>query len=145
MTQHKVLSDDSMTAMDEIARVLGQDAVILSTTTPDMMVAATGVYVASKIGAINAFSYDLNAACSGFLYGMATAATYIESGRFKKVLLIGADKMSSIIDYEDRATSIIFGDGAGAALFEPNTEGLGYQDQHLRSDGVGRDGSSVAL
>lgn len=115
------------------------DAVILSTATPDMPVASTGVYVASKIGAVNAFAFDLCAACSSFLYGISTAATYIESGRFKKVLLIGADKMSSIIDYEDRATSIIFGDGAGAVLFEPNSEGLGYIDQYLRSDGVGRE------
>ena len=115
------------------------DAVIMATATPDMPVASTGVYVASKIGAVNAFSFDLCAACSSFLYGIATAASYIESGRYKKVLLIGADKMSSIIDYEDRATSIIFGDGGGAVLFEPNEEGLGYQDQYLRSDGVGRE------
>lgn len=115
------------------------DAVILATATPDMPVASTGVYVASKIGATNAFSYDLCAACSSFLYGMATAASYIESGRYKKVLLIGADKMSSIIDYEDRATSIIFGDGGGAVLFEPNEEGLGFIDQYLRSDGIGRE------
>ena len=115
------------------------DAVIMATATPDMPVASTGVYVASKIGAVNAFSFDLCAACSSFLYGIATAASYIESGRYKKVLLIGADKMSSIIDYEDRATSIIFGDGGGAVLFESNEEGLGYQDQYLRSDGVGRE------
>ncbi len=115
------------------------DMIIMATTTPDMPVAATGVYVASKIGAVNAFSYDLQAACSSFLYGMSTAAAYIESGRYKKVLLIGADKMSSIIDYTDRATCIIFGDGAGAVLFEPNTEGLGLQDEFLRSDGIGRE------
>lgn len=115
------------------------DAVILATATPDMPVASTGVFVASKIGATNAFAYDLCAACSSFLYGIATAASYIESGRYKKVLLIGADKMSSIIDYEDRATSIIFGDGGGAVLFEPNEEGLGYVDQYLRSDGIGRE------
>lgn len=114
------------------------DLVILATTTPDMPVAATGVYVASQIGAINAFSYDLQAACSGFLFGMSNAARYIESGRYKKVLLIGADKMSSIIDYTDRTTCIIFGDGAGAVLFEPNTEGLGLIDETLKSDGAGR-------
>src|SRR5690606_27209469 len=107
--------------------------------TPDMPVASTGVYVATKIGAINAFSYDLQAACSSFLYGLSTATSYIESGRYKKVLLIGADKMSSIIDYTDRATCIIFGDGAGAVLIEPNTEGLGFQDEILRSDGIGRE------
>jgi 3-oxoacyl-[acyl-carrier-protein] synthase III len=115
------------------------DLVIVATATPDLPVAATAAYVATNIGAINAFSYDLQAACSSFLYGMSTAASYVESGRYKKVLLIGADKMSSIIDYTDRATCIIFGDGAGAALFEPNEEGLGLQDEYLRSDGVGRD------
>jgi 3-oxoacyl-[acyl-carrier-protein] synthase-3 len=115
------------------------DAVIVATTTPDMPVAATAVYVATQIGAVNAFAYDLQAACSGFLYGMSTCAAYVQSGRYKKVLLIGADKMSSIIDYTDRATCIIFGDGAGAVLFEPNHEGLGLQDEFLRSDGIGRE------
>jgi 3-oxoacyl-[acyl-carrier-protein] synthase-3 len=115
------------------------DMVIVATATPDMPVAATSVYVATQIGAVNAFAYDLVAACSSFLYGMSTAAAYIQSGRYKKVLLIGADKMSSIIDYTDRATCIIFGDGGGAVLFEPNTEGLGLQDEFLRSDGVGRE------
>jgi 3-oxoacyl-[acyl-carrier-protein] synthase-3 len=114
------------------------DMVIMATATPDMPVAATGVYVATQIGAVNAFSYDLVAACSSFLFGMSTAARYIESGKYKKVLLIGADKMSSIIDYTDRTTCIIFGDGAGAVLFEPNTEGLGVKDEYLRTDGVGR-------
>lgn len=114
------------------------DFILVATATPDMPVAATAAYVASEIGAKNAFAYDLQAACSSFLYGMSTAASYIESGRYKKVLLIGADKMSSIIDYTDRTTCIIFGDGAGAVLFEPNEEGLGLQDEHLRSDGIGR-------
>ncbi len=115
------------------------DLVIVATATPDMPVASTAAYVATKIGATNAFSYDLQAACSSFLYGMSTASSYIESGRYKNILLIGADKMSSIIDYTDRATCIIFGDGAGAALFEPNNEGLGLQDEYLRSDGDGRE------
>ncbi|SFB75201.1 3-oxoacyl-[acyl-carrier-protein] synthase-3 [Zunongwangia mangrovi] len=115
------------------------DMVILASATPDMPVAATGVHVASEIGAINAFSYDLQAACSGFLYAMSTGAAYIESGRYKKVLVIGADKMSSIIDYTDRTTCIIFGDGAGAVLMEPNEEGYGLQDEILRSDSIGRD------
>lgn len=115
------------------------DLVLVATATPDMLVASTAAYVASEIGATNAFAYDLLAACSSFLYGMSTAASYIESGRYKKVLLIGADKMSSIIDYTDRATCIIFGDGAGAVLFEPNEEGLGSQDEYLRSDGNGRE------
>ncbi|MFP9112993.1 beta-ketoacyl-ACP synthase III [Flavobacterium sp. RHBU_3] len=115
------------------------DAVIVATATPDQPVAATAVYVATNIGAVNAFGYDLQAACSSFLYGMSTCAAFIETGRYKKVLLIGADKMSSIIDYKDRATCIIFGDGAGAVLFEPNFEGLGLQDEILRSDGIGRE------
>lgn len=120
------------------------DLVIVATATPDIMVASTAVYVATAIGATNAFGYDLQAACSSFLYGMSTAASYIESGRYKKVLLIGADKMSSIIDYTDRATCIIFGDGAGAALFEPDTEGFGLQDEYLRSDGAGREFLKIA-
>src|SRR5690606_29601974 len=115
------------------------EMIIVATATPDLPVASTAAYVASEIGAVNAFAYDLQAACSGFLYGMSTAASYIESGRYKKVLLIGADKMSSIVDYTDRATCIIFGDGAGAVLFEPNDEALGHQDEYLRSDGIGRD------
>jgi 3-oxoacyl-[acyl-carrier-protein] synthase-3 len=130
-------------AQDLIAKAnidpLEIDMIIMATATADMPVAATGVYVATEIGATNAFAYDLQAACSSFLYGMSTAAAYIQSGRYKKVLLIGADKMSSIVDYTDRTTCIIFGDGAGAVLFEPNYEGLGLQDEYLRSDGVGRD------
>ena len=114
------------------------DLLILATATPDMPVALTGPYVATQIGATNAFAFDLQAACSSFLFGVSLAAKYIESGRYKKVLLVGADKMSSIIDYTDRATCIIFGDGAGAALFEPNHEGLGVQDELLKSDGIGR-------
>lgn len=114
------------------------DLVILASVSPDMPVASTGVHVATQIGAVNAFAYDLQAACSGFLYGMSTASAYIESGRHKKVLVIGADKMSSIIDYSDRTTCIIFGDGAGAVLMEPNTEGLGLQNEILRCDSIGR-------
>ena len=114
------------------------DAVILASITPDMNVAATAAYVASEIGATNAFGYDLQAACSGFLYGMSNSSNMIASGRYQKVLLIGADKMSSIIDYSDRTTSIIFGDGAGAVLFEPSESGYGFEDEFLRSDGAGR-------
>lgn len=120
------------------------DLIILGTVTPDMPVAATGVHVATEIGAVNAFAYDLQAACSSFLYGMSTGAAYIESGRYKKILVIGADKMSSIIDYSDRTTCIIFGDGAGAVLMEPNTEGLGLQDEILRSDSIGRHSLKIA-
>jgi len=113
------------------------DMVIVATATPDLPVASTAVYTATEIGATNAFAYDLQAACSSFLYGMSTAASYIESGRYNKVLLIGAAKMSSIIDYSDRATCIIFGDGAGAVLLEPTEDGLGIQDAILRTDGSG--------
>lgn len=115
------------------------DLVIVCTASPDMKAAATAAYTATQIGAINAFSYDLEAACSSFLFGMSTASAYIECGRYKKILLIGADKNSSFIDYKDRATCIIFGDGAGAVLFEPNEEGLGLQDELLRSNGDGRE------
>ena len=115
------------------------DLVLVSTATPDMLIAATAAHVATEIGAVNAFGYDLQAACSGFLYGMSTAASYVSSARYQRVLLIGADKMSSIIDYTDRTTCIIFGDGAGAVLFEPNEEGLGFQDEYFRSDGTGRE------
>jgi 3-oxoacyl-[acyl-carrier-protein] synthase-3 len=120
------------------------DLVLLGTATPDLPVASTAVYVATEIGAVNAFAYDIQAACSNFLFGMSTAARYIESGRYKKILLIGADKMSSIIDYTDRTTCIIFGDGAGAVLFEPSTQGYGLQDEYLRSDGSGREFLKIA-
>lgn len=114
------------------------DLVICATATPDMPVASTSAYIASEIGANEAFSYDLMAACSGFLYSLSAGAKYIESGRYNKVLVIGADKMSSIINYEDRATCVIFGDGGGCVLLEPNEEGYGVQDEVLRSDGKGR-------
>ena len=114
------------------------DLVIVATVTPDIQVAATAAYVASSIGAINAFAYDLNAACSGFLYGMSVAAAYITSGRYKRILLIGADKMSSIVDYSDRTTCIIFGDGGEAVLFEANYEGFGRKDEYFRSNGTDR-------
>ena len=93
--------------------------------------------IGNKIGATNAFGYDLQAACSGFIYALATASQFIETGKYKKVIVIGGDKMSSIVDYTDRVTCIIFGDGAGAVLLEPNEEGLGIQDSILRSDGSG--------
>ena len=115
------------------------ELVIVATATPDMQAASTAAFVATKIGAINAFSFDLESACSSFLYGISVASQYIESGRYKKVLLIGADKNSSMIDYTDRTTCIIFGDGAGAVLFEPNNEGNGFQDEYLRTDGSGRE------
>ena len=115
------------------------ELIIVATATPDMKAASTAAYTAAQIGAINVVSFDMDAACSSFLFGMSVAASYIESGKYKNVLLIGADKMSSIINYNDRATCIIFGDGAGAVLFEPNEENLGLQDEYLRSDGNGRE------
>ena len=115
------------------------DLVVVATATPDMKAASTSAYTASEIGATNAFAFDIDAACSSFLFGMSIVARYIESGIYKKILLIGADKNSSMINYDDRATCIIFGDGAGAVLFEANQEGLGMQDELLRSDGTGRE------
>jgi 3-oxoacyl-[acyl-carrier-protein] synthase III len=115
------------------------ELVIVATATADMKAASTSAFTAKNIGAVNAFSFDLDAACSSFLFGMSVAAKYIESGRYKNVLLIGADKMSSMINYKDRTTCIIFGDGAGAILFEPNEENLGLQDEYLKSDGSGRE------
>ncbi|MGC4233123.1 MAG: beta-ketoacyl-ACP synthase III [Niabella sp.] len=115
------------------------DCIIVATVTPDMVFPATANIVSNKIGAINAFGYDVAAACSGFLYALTQGAAFIESGRYKKVIVVGADKMSAIVDYTDRATCIIFGDGAGAVLLEPNEEGLGIKDSLLRSDGSGGD------
>jgi 3-oxoacyl-[acyl-carrier-protein] synthase-3 len=113
------------------------DCIICCTVTPDMVFPATANIIGDKIGAKNAFGFDLGAACSGFLYGVTTGASFIESGRFKKVIVVGADKMSAIVDYQDRTTCIIFGDGAGAILLEANTNGYGVLDSILRSDGSG--------
>ncbi len=113
------------------------EMVICCTSTPDLVFPATANIVATQVGAVNAFGYDIQAACSGFLYGLTTGSQFIESGRLKKILVIGGDKMSSIIDYKDRATCIIFGDGAGAALLEADEEGNGLMDFWLRSDGSG--------
>ena len=114
------------------------DCIICATATPDMIFPSTACIIADKIGAKNAFAYDLMAACSGFLFSLATAAKYIETGAYKKIIVVGADKMSSIVDYTDRQTCIIFGDGAGAILLEPNEEGLGVQDSIMKSNGEGR-------
>ena len=113
------------------------DMIICATVTPDMPFPATANIVADMVGAKNSFGYDLSAACSGFLYGLATGASFIESGAAKKVIVIGADKMSSIIDYTDRTTCIIFGDGGGAVLLEPTEEEVGVMDSILKSDGSG--------
>lgn len=113
------------------------DLLIFATVTADMTFPATANIVATAVGATNAFSYDLGAACSGFLYALTTGASFIESGRYKKAVIIGGDKMSAIIDYTDRTTCIIFGDGAGCVLLEPTTEEVGVMDSILRSDGGG--------
>jgi 3-oxoacyl-[acyl-carrier-protein] synthase-3 len=114
------------------------DIIIVATTTPDMLFPSTACILADKIGATNCWAYDLSAACSGFLFSLQNGASYIESGQAKRVLVVGADKMSSIIDYTDRNTCVIFGDGCGCVLLEPNREGLGIQDSLLRVDGAGR-------
>ena len=115
------------------------DLVILATVTPDYPFPATANVLCDKVGMKNAWGYDLIAACSGFIYGLATGSQFIETGRYKKVIVVGVDKMSSIIDYEDRTTCVIFGDGAGAVMLEPNEDGNGIQDFILRSDGAGRE------
>jgi len=113
------------------------DLLIFATITADMTFPATANIVATEVGATNAFSYDLSAACSGFIYGLSTGASFIESGKYKKVVVIGGDKMSAILDYTDRTTCIIFGDGAGCVLLEPTTEDVGVIDSIMRSDGSG--------
>jgi 3-oxoacyl-[acyl-carrier-protein] synthase-3 len=115
------------------------DCIICATVTPDMVFPATANIIADKVGAVNAWSFDLGAACSGFLYAITVGAALIQSGMYKKVIVVGADKMSAIVDYTDRATCIIFGDGGGAVLLEPNTEGYGVLDNILKSDGTGRE------
>ncbi len=114
------------------------DLVICATVTPDMQFPATANIICDKVGIKNAFSYDLNAACSGFLFALVTASKFIETGSYKKVLVIGADKMSSIVDYTDRQTCIIFGDAAGVVMMEPEENGYGILDSILRTDGSGR-------
>ena len=114
------------------------DLIICATTTPDMVFPATANVVADKIGAKNAWGYDVSAACSGFLFALITGSQFIETGKYKKVLVVGADKMSSILNFQDRATCIIFGDGGGCVLLEPTEDGLGIQDSVLKSDGSGR-------
>ncbi|MCF8284231.1 MAG: ketoacyl-ACP synthase III [Sphingobacteriales bacterium] len=114
------------------------DLLICATTTPDLQFPATANIITDKVGAKNAFGFDINAACSGFIYALTTASKYIESGTYKKIVVVGGDKMSSIVNYEDRTTCIIFGDGAGAVLLEPSTDDNGIQDAILKSDGSGR-------
>ena len=118
-------------------RVEDIDLLICATATPDMLFPSTACLIANKIGAGNICAFDIMAACSGFLYALTTASKFVESGTYKKVIVVGCDKMSSIVDYTDRTTCVIFGDGAGAVLLEPNFDGLGIQDTILRSDGGG--------
>jgi len=126
------LLEKTNTSPDEV------DLLICATVTPDMQFPATANVIADKVGIKNAFHFDINAGCSGFLYTLANATQWIETGRAKKVIVVGGEKMSSIVDYTDRATCPIFGDGAGAVMLEPTTEEFGVMDMILRSDGVGR-------
>ena len=135
-------SDMGVEAVKDLLTKRGMDAseidcVICATVTPDMVFPATANIICDKTGMTNAFGFDMSAACSGFLYALTTGASFIESGRYKKVMIIGVDKMSAIVDYTDRTTCIIFGDGAGAVLLEPNHEGNGILDSIMKSDGSG--------
>jgi 3-oxoacyl-[acyl-carrier-protein] synthase-3 len=150
ISERHILKDPSLATSDMAVeavngllkkRGIGADEIeliIFATVTPDLIFPSSACILADKIGAKNAFAFDLMAACSGFLFSLQTASSYIESGKYKKVLVVGADKMSSIIDYTDRNTCIIFGDGCGAVLLEPNYEGNGIIDAVLKSDGSGR-------
>jgi 3-oxoacyl-[acyl-carrier-protein] synthase-3 len=136
-------SDMAVEAVKELCKKRGispdeVECLICATVTPDMVFPATANIICDKAGITNAFSFDIGAACSGFLYALTTGTTLVESGRYKKVIVVGVDKMSSIIDYSDRATCIIFGDGAGAVLLEPSEDGNGVLDSILKSDGSGR-------
>ncbi|MBC7588508.1 MAG: ketoacyl-ACP synthase III, partial [Chitinophagaceae bacterium] len=142
--ENKGSSDLAVPAIQEILRKKNLDPkeidlIICATVTPDMVFPATANIISEKLGATNAFGFDLNAACSGFLYALTTGASFIESGRYKKVIVVGADKMSAIIDYTDRNTCILFGDAAGAVLLEPSVDDNGILDSILKSDGSGRD------
>ena len=148
--ERRILKGEGMGTSDMAAEAVKQlfakrgigpddiDLLICATTTPDFTFPATANVIADKVGIKNAFGFDINAACSGFLYALTTGSQFIETGKYKKVLVVGGDKMSSILNYEDRATCIIFGDGAGCVLLEPNEEGNGIIDSVLRSDGAGR-------
>lgn len=148
--ERRWLNDDSLATSDMAAEAVRGllakkklqptdiDLLICCTATPDMLFPATANVITDKVGAINAVGYDLSAACSGFLFGLSTASAFVESGRFRRVVVVGADKMTSILNLEDRATAFLFGDGAGAVLVEPNDQGWGIQDFLLKSDGSGR-------
>lgn len=147
-TRHILKGDDqgtSVMATEAVKGLLAKtntspeeiDLLIVCTVTGDLIFPATANIVSNNVGAVNAFSYDINAACSGFIYGLTTGSQFIETGKYKKVVVVGADKMSSIVDYTDRTTCIIFGDGAGAVMLEPTEEDFGIMDSILRSDGSG--------
>lgn len=136
-------SDMAAEAINQLLAKKGIDPldielVICGTVTPDYPFPSTANVICDKVGMTNAWGFDLNAACSGFLFALSTASQFIETGKHKKILVVGVDKMSSIVDYEDRTTCVIFGDGAGVVLLEPNEEGLGIIDFVLRTDGSGR-------
>jgi 3-oxoacyl-[acyl-carrier-protein] synthase III len=136
-------SDLGAPAVKELLKKRGIDAaeidcIICATVTPDMTFPATANIISDKVGAVNAFSFDIGAACSGFLFALTTGASFIESGRYKKVIVVGADKMSAIVDYSDRTTCVIFGDGAGAVLLEPSVDENGILDSLLKTDGSGK-------
>ena len=139
----RATSDMAVEAINKLLKKRGisadaLDMIIVATVTPDMLFPSTSCVIADKIGATNCWGYDVSAACSGFLFSLQNASAYIQSGLAKKILVVGADKMSSIVDYKDRNTCVIFGDGCGCVLLEPNEEGLGIQDALLHIDGSGR-------
>ncbi len=150
ITERRILKGEGLATSDMVAPAVLDlckkrgidpkeiDCLIVATVTPDMVFPATANIVCDKIGASNAWGFDLSAACSGFLFALSTGASFIETGRYKKVVVVGADKMSSIIDYTDRNTCVLFGDGAACVLLEANEEGYGIQDSILRTDGAGR-------
>jgi 3-oxoacyl-[acyl-carrier-protein] synthase-3 len=153
--ERRIASDPNMATSDMTALAIKNlieksgidpteiDCLLLATSTPDKVLAPTAVVACEKAGLTNAFGFDLNAACSGFLYALSTGAAFIESGRYKKVLVAGTDKMSSIVNYQDRNTCILFGDGSGVVLLEANNEGLGIKDNIFRTDGKGAQFLSV--
>ncbi len=141
--EHKGTSDIGYEAVKGLMEKTGTspedvDLLICATVTPDMQFPATANIISDKAGIKNAWGFDVNAACSGFIYALESARNFVESGRYKKVIVVGADKMSSIVDYTDRATCVIFGDAGGAVLLEPTTDNLGIMDSIMQSDGSGR-------
>lgn len=153
--ERRILSDQSLSTSDMAAFSIQDllekykvdpgtiDCVILATSTPDTLLNPTAAIVCKKAGLTNAWGFDMNAACSGFLYALSVGASFIESNRYKKVVVIGADQMSAVVDYEDRNTCILFGDGAGAVLLEPSHEGKGIRDYVFQNDAIGAESLSI--